>query len=69
MAEPPLSAGAVHVSATSALPAVAVGVPGADGVVAGVAESVAGDAPPSPTLFTARTLNWYALPLVRPVTV
>ena len=69
MAEPP-SPPEVQVRATLALPAVTVGFAGAGGTVAaGVTESDSGEAAPSPTLFTARTLNRYAVPFVRPVTV
>ena len=51
---PPSSAG-VHVSLTSASPAVAVNV-GALGVVDGTAR-ISPDAGPTPALFTARTWN------------
>ena len=69
MSEPP-SPFELQVNATDALPAVADGVPGAGGFSAwGVTAVDASDSSPSPTLFTARTLNWYAVPFVRPVTV
>ena len=35
----------------------------------GVADSDSGDSAPPPLAFTARTLNLYAVPLVRPLTV
>ena len=69
IAEPPLDPGAEKVTTASPLPRVAVPMVGAPGVVAGVAALLALDALPVPTSFVAVTLNVYAVPLVRPVTV
>ena len=68
IAEPP-SPFELQVRATDFSPVVPVGWPGAGGLVAGVAASEAGEASPSPLAFTARTLNLYDVPFVRPVTV
>jgi hypothetical protein len=38
-------------------------------VAPGVTELLAAEYAPVPTPFTAATLNWYAVPFVRPVTV
>ena len=70
IAEPPLLAGAAKL--TAALPllplaAMPVGAPGA--IAAGVTAAEAPEAVPVPTLFVAVTVNVYAVPLVRPVTV
>jgi hypothetical protein len=51
------------------LPAVAVTAVGAPGTVAGVTLLEASDAALVPTAFVAVTVNVYAVPLVRPVTV
>ena len=40
-----------------------------EGAADGVTELDAGDAAPLPTEFTARILNWYAVPLFSPVNV
>ena len=69
MAEPPLEAGAVNVTVACALPPVAVPMVGAPGTVAGVTLLEAADAGPAPTAFVAVTVNVYAVPLARPVTV
>ena len=69
IAEPPLLEGAVHVSETCALPAVPatdVGAPGGD---TGVTADDAVDTVPVPAALVALTLNVYAVPLVKPVTV
>ena len=69
IAEPP-SPCDLQPSATLRWPAAAVGLPGAGGAAAaGVAASDSGDAVPTPTAFTARTLNRCAVPLARPSTV
>ena len=68
--EPPVLAGAVHVTASWALPLTAttdVGLPGT--VAAGVAGAELADGRLEPTAFLAMTLITYAVPLVRPVTV
>jgi len=68
---PPFDAGALQLSATCPLPAVAVrpvGEPGTPGGVAGVADAGV-DAGPVPTAFVAVTVNVYAVPLVSPVIV
>jgi hypothetical protein len=57
MAEPPLFDGAVHVTAADELPAVAVPMVGAPGVVYGVTKFDADDAVPVPAAFVAATLN------------
>ena len=71
IAEPPLEAGAVHVTVALALPptpATAVGAPGADGGAVGVTGAEAGESALGPTPLVATTLNVYAVPLVSPVT-
>ena len=72
IALPPFEAGAVHESATEASPAVpetAVGAPGAVCAAVGVIAADAVESAPVPTAFVAATLNVYAVPFVRPVTV
>ncbi len=69
--EPPLLAGATHVTPRLALPLVAttdVGLPGTV-AAAGVAGAEFADGGLMPTEFRAITLITYAVPLVRPVTV
>ena len=67
---PPSSAGAVQATIRNSLPSVSTVKPvGAPGAVAGVAASEAALAAPSPTELTARSLNAYSVPLVRPVAV
>ncbi len=53
----------------SPLPRVAVPILGASGTVAGVTELLALDAVLVPTAFVAVTVNVYAVPFDRPVTV
>ena len=68
--EPPLLAGATHVTPRLALPLVAttdVGLPGT--VAAGVAGAELADGRLMPTAFLAMTLITYAVPLIRPVTL
>ena len=69
MAEPPFDAGAVKATLACALPPVAVPMVGAPGTVDGVTLFDAADAAPWPFALVARTVNVYAVPLVRPVTV
>jgi hypothetical protein len=69
IAEPPLEAGTVHVTVAWALPAVAVPIVGAPGIVNGVTELEAADAVLDPTKFLALTVNVYGVPFVRPITV
>ena len=69
MAEPPLLAGAVHVSATCALPAVPVTAVGAAGTPAGVTPLEAAEKLPVPTALIAATLKKYVVPFVSPVAV
>jgi hypothetical protein len=64
-----LSEGAVHERLTEALPAVAVGAPGATGTPAGVTAVEAEEYELVPAAFIAAILNTYEVPLVRPVTV
>jgi hypothetical protein len=67
--EPPLLAGAVHVSATCELPAVPVTAVGAPGVPAGVTPLDAVEKLPVPTALIAATLKKYVVPFVSPVAV
>jgi hypothetical protein len=71
MVDPPLFDGAVNVTEACAFPAVAVPIVGAPGTVtvAGVTLFEAADAAPVPTELVAVTINVYAVPLVRPLTV
>ena len=69
IALPPLEAGAVKDTVAWALPAVAVPIVGAPGVVAGVTMLEAAEAGLVPKALVAFTVNVYAVPLVRPVTV
>jgi hypothetical protein len=68
-AEPPSLAGAVHDTTACALPAVAVTPVGVPGSVLRVTAAEAADAADVPTALVAVTVNVYAVPLVRPVTV
>ena len=68
----PPSEGALQDTTAEASPAVAETPPGAAGAVAGalgVTDADAADAGPVPTAFVAVTVNVYAVPLLRPVTV
>lgn len=69
MGEPPLDAGADHVTATDPLPAVAMTPVGAPGTVRGVTAPEAADAGPVPALLAAVTVKVYAVPLESPETV
>lgn len=66
---PPLSLGAVNETVACPFPAVAETAVGAAGIVLGVTAVLAVDAVPVPRLFIAATVNVYAVPFVRPVTV
>ena len=68
--EPPVLAGAVHVTARLlAIPLTATTPVGLPGTVAGVTGCELADARPEPTTFLAITLITYGVPLVRPVMV
>ena len=67
--DPPSLNGAVNVTETVVLPAVAVPMVGASGTVAGVTLFDAADGSLSPTAFVATTVQVTGTPLVRPVTV
>jgi hypothetical protein len=66
---PPLLPGGVKLTVACALPAVALPIVGASGTVAGVTLLEAADAGPVPIAFVAVTVNVYAVPFARPVTV
>ena len=66
--EPPSLAGAVKVTETEALPAVAAPIVGASGTVAGVTLSDAAEDGPFPTLLVARTVQVTAAPFIKPLT-
>jgi len=57
IAAPPFAPGAVKLTLAEALPAVAVPIVGAPGVVAGVTLFDAAEALPVPTLFVALTVK------------
>ena len=67
--EPPSLTGAVQLTSASASPAVAITAVGAPGTVLGVTAALSNDAGERPTTLVAVTVNLYAVPLVRPVTV
>jgi hypothetical protein len=69
MLEPPLLAGALNETVAWPLPGVAVTPVGEPGIVDGVTELLALDAVLVPIEFVAVTVNVYAVPFVRPVTV
>jgi hypothetical protein len=69
MASPPFEAGAVQATATCVSPRVAAPIVGAPGTVAGVTDADAVDDEPVPPALIAATLNVYAVPFVKPVTV
>lgn len=69
IAEPPLNTGGVKVIVASPSPLVAVPIVGASGTVAGVTELLALEAEPVPTALVAVTVNVYAVPFDKPVTV
>ena len=66
---PPSLDGAVHTTVSEVFAAVRVGVPGAPGVPKGVAAEEALEYDDAASAFLAETLNVYAVPLVRPVTL
>jgi hypothetical protein len=65
----PGAAGAVHLTTAEAFAAAAVPMIGAPGTGLGVTAALAREAAEVPTALVAVTLNVYAVPLVRPVTV
>ena len=65
----PLLAGTVQATFAEVFPAVATPIVGAFGTLAGVTELDAADVEPAPTPLVANTVNVYAVPFVRPVTV
>lgn len=69
IAEPPVLDGAVHDTDACAFPGVALTPVGAPGTVVGVTAEDADEADPVPTALVAVTVNVYAVPFVRPVTV
>jgi hypothetical protein len=69
IAPPPVAAGAVQVTVTCPLPAVAVTPVGAPGGADGVTAVDAADAGPVPVELAAVTVNVYEVPLASPVTV
>ena len=69
IALPPVLAGAVNDTVACALPATAAIAVGAPGTVAGITLLDAAEGAPLPTAFVATTVNVYAVPFVRPVTV
>ncbi len=69
IAEPPVLAGAAHVTASCVLPLTATTDVGALGTVAGVTGAELTDWKLLPTALQAITLMTYGKPLVRPVTV
>jgi hypothetical protein len=66
---PEPTAPAVYATVAEAFPAVAVPIVGADGLIPGVCELDASDAGEVTPLLVAVTVNVYAVPAVRPVTV
>ena len=66
---PPFDVGALHESATSPSPAVAMTAVGAPGVVQAVTALDEVEYELSPAALVAATLNLYDVPFVRPVTV
>jgi hypothetical protein len=69
IAVPPFDTGAVHVNDTCVLPRVGVTPVGAPGTTSGVADADDADAGPVPTVLVAVTVNVYAVPFTRPLTV
>jgi len=67
--EPPLLDGADHVTTTCVLPRVPLTLVGTSGVVIGVTDADADEELESPAALAAMTVNVYAVPFVRPVTV
>ena len=69
MLDPPLSVGADHETSTLSSPGVPAILLTAPGATRGVAGSDGNEYRPLPAALTAATLNVYAVPLMRPVTV
>jgi hypothetical protein len=69
MADPPSVTGAIQVTIAWWLPAVAEGLVGEPGRVAGVTAGEGADGGPSPIALVADTVKVYAVPLIRPVSV
>src|SRR5258706_14768206 len=69
MAEPPLLAGGEKLTVAWLTPALALPMIGAPGAESGVTEFDGADAGPGPTPLVATTVNVYAVPLTRPLTV
>jgi len=69
MAAPPSFAGGVKVTETLPLWPVAVPMTGAPGKITNVTLLDAAEAAPVPALLVAVTVNVYAVPLARPLTV
>ena len=66
---PPLNVGGVKLTEILPLPATTAPIVGAFGTVAGVTELESDEAAPVPTALVAVTVNVYATPFVRLVTV
>ena len=69
IAEPPFETGGVKVIVACPLPAVAVPIVGASGVLAGTTEFETDEAVLVPIAFVAVTVNVYVVPFVNPVIV
>src|ERR1700687_6300943 len=69
MGEPPVEVGAVQLTVAWALPRTALTLVGAPGGPSGVTLFDCAEAVPVPTLLMAATVNVYAVPLARPVTI
>src|SRR5665648_137387 len=67
--EPPLLAGAVQLTVAEAFPGVADTAVGAPGTVLGVTAALATDASDVPAALVAVTVNVYAVPFLKPLTV
>ena len=69
IALPPLLTGGVNATVADVLPATAAPIVGAPGTVAGVTLLDAAEGAPLPFALVAVTVNVYAVPLARPVTL
>jgi hypothetical protein len=69
IALPPMFDGAVQLTLTNVLPLVTAPIVGAPGTAAGVTLTEEFENEPVPTTLMAATVNVYASPLVRPVTI
>jgi hypothetical protein len=69
MGVPPLLTGAVKLTLAVVLPGVATTLVGLPGTLNGVTLFEGAEAAPGPAAFVATTVNVYAVPLVRPVTM